>query len=61
MNTGPQVHKILVSKTNATKMEVDKNYLLSLIEKLGKDNLVQPGEFPFYYKVWCCESFCLSS
>ena len=44
---GPQVHKIQVSTTNATESEVDKNYLQSLIERLGKDNLVQPGKFLF--------------
>ena len=47
INTGPQVHKIQVSKTNATESEVDKNYFQSLIERLGKDNLVQPGKFLF--------------
>ena len=47
INTGPQVHKIQVSKTNATEIEVDKNYLQSLIERFSKDNLVQPGKFLF--------------
>ena len=57
INTGPQVHKIQVSKTTATEIEVDKNYLQSLIERLGKDNLVKPGKFLFIPEASVVEVF----
>ena len=57
INTGPQVHKIQVSKTNATEIEVNKNHLQSLIAKLGKDNLVQPGKFLFIPEASVVEVF----
>ena len=47
INAGPQLQKIQISKTNNVEIAVDKHYLQSLIERLGKDNLVQPGKFLF--------------
>ena len=47
INAGPEVHKMQISKSNATGIEVHKSYLQSLIERLGKDNLVQPGKYLF--------------
>ena len=47
INTGHPVHKIKVSKTNATEIKVDTNYLQSFIGKLGNDSLAQPGKFLF--------------
>ncbi|CAB4019996.1 Hypothetical predicted protein [Paramuricea clavata] len=46
-NGGPQMYKIPVSKTDNTDVEVDKYYLLSLIERLGYDVLSRPGKFLF--------------
>ena len=47
INAGPQLPKIQISKTSNVEIAVDKHYLQSLIERLGKDNLVQPGKFLF--------------
>jgi hypothetical protein len=44
---GPEVHKIQLSKTNNVQIEVDKHFILSLIQRLGHDALVQPGRFLF--------------
>ena len=43
INTGSQVHKMQISKSYATEIEVHKSYLQSLIERLGKDNLGSQG------------------
>ena len=42
INTGPEIYKIPLSKADNTEAEVDKLYILSLIERLGSDVLVQP-------------------
>ena len=47
INTGPKIYKIPLSKADNTEVEVDKLYILSLIERLGSDVLVQPGKFLF--------------
>ena len=49
INAGPQLQKIQISKTNNVEIAVDKHYLQSLIQRLGKDNLVQPGKGVFGY------------
>ena len=41
------MHKIQLSKTNNVQIEVDKHFILSLIQWLGHDALVQPGRFLF--------------
>ena len=54
INTGPEIYKIPLSKADNTEVEVDKLYILSLIERLGSDVLVQPGKFYSlqYPKLW---------
>ena len=47
INAGPEIYKIPLSKADNTEVEVDKLYILSLIERLGSDVLVQPGKFLF--------------
>jgi hypothetical protein len=44
---GPEVHKIQLSKTNNVQVEVNKHFILSLIQRLGQDELAQPGRFLF--------------
>ena len=44
---GTQMHTIKLSKTNNVQVKVDKQFVLSLIQKLGHDDLVQPGKFLF--------------
>ena len=44
---GPAVHKIQMSKTNSVQVEVSKHFMLSLIQRLGQDTLIQPGKFLF--------------
>ena len=41
------MHTIKLSKTNNVQVKVDKQFVLSLIQKLGHDDLVQPGKFLF--------------
>ena len=47
INAEPEIYKIPLSKADNTEVEVDKLYILSLIERLGSDVLVQPGKFLF--------------
>ena len=44
---GTQMHTIKLSKTSNVQVKVDKHFVLSLIQKLGHDDLVQPGKFLF--------------
>ena len=44
---GTQMHTVKLSKTNNVQIKVDKQFVLSLIKKLGHDDLVQPGKFLF--------------
>ena len=41
------MHTIKLSKTNNVQVKVDKHFVPSLIQKLGHDDLVQPGKFLF--------------
>lgn len=41
---GPQAQKIKLSEANNVQVKIDKHFVLSLIQKLGHDDLVQPGK-----------------